>query len=736
MRQLLIALLLSLVWLGPAVAAPARVQTGEHADFTRVVVIIPADANWQLGRSDTGYLLRLPGVDGFATDDFFDLIPKDRITAVSQDPATGELRLDLNCVCNADAFLDRPTVLVIDIRDGPAAPGSSFETMLDAQLAALDSATPEDRLELAPILPLFAVPGPEIVGPPTDLPSLVGPPVDQLEPEIDASRAPDLAALENSVVESLGRALSLGLLEADPDRPAPFGDMPEMSNAPAPGMRVSTGVDRAAIPEDPFAPLTQQGDACVPGAYFDVVNWGDDRPFSDQISAARAQLTLEFDRVDEDAVTALARTFVYFGFGREAVQVLALDALMSQERLYLAAMAKIIDGDPVDPVLFAQQVSCQSEVALWAALASPEGALDARLHRQSVLRTFNALPPALQAHLAPRLSERFLAIGDSDAAMQTLDAVNAIPDPPLAADLANAELSRALGDEGAATAALERIADTDARVSPEAMIRLLTDAVRDDRPVRENDLILADALRFENATLPIAADLAVAQARAFLHLRDFSAAQALIDDLDGDLDDARHAALGDEFARRAASDMPDGDFLVYAFGDDARNLPAATENLLARRLLSLGFAAQAMQRLAAAPGGDADEERLYLLTEAAIAVGDLARADATLGDLATDRANALRQHVDDLRITNSIVPREFRRDGADGPLWQRGDWGELTQSGDALLQAASIAALDNDIAAVDQDRPLTSGRALLDQSAAARAVIEDLLERFEGPADF
>ncbi len=738
--------LLSVFWLGVATAEPVRVQTGEHAEFTRVVLIIPTGAEWQLGRRDNSYVMRLPGTDGYETRGFFDLIPKDRIAAVSQDPDAGELRLQLGCSCYAEAFLDRPGVLVIDIRDGTASPGSPFETVLDmlpddsAARGPVPNTTYLTQRE--PILPLFPQQRSETVSEVVEAvqpAAVINVPVQEPDLPVEGSVISDLAALEQSVTESLGRALSQGLLETDLGNSTGDAGAPTINNLedrPAPGLRVATSIDRAAIPDDPFAPTTQQGNTCLPGQYFDVASWGDERPYAAQIGEARAQLTGEFDRLEEEAVTTLARRYIYFGFGREAQQVLKLDAVTSQERLYLAAIANIIDGEPVDTDLFAQQVSCQSEVALWAALAFSDGALDSQLDRPSVLRTFKSLPPALQSHLAPRLTERFVAIGDNDAAFQALDVVRDVSDAPLDAALAEVSLNRALGKDEVAAEQLENIVDTEVRVTPEVLISLLEQAVRNNRPIDEKDLVLADALRFENAQLPVAADLAVAQIRAYLHSANFDAARHLMRDEAEQIGDARGAVLANEFARSATAGMPDSDFLSFAFEDDQPSISPETENALARRLLDLGFADRAQFFLTNQASDTTAEERDYLRADAAIALGDLDRAGLLLMNWNTERADTLRQIVDDMRATDSIIARDFRSGGDARSQWQRGDWGDLVSSEDTLLQAASTAFLDQDRATLDPEMPLASGRTMLEQSAQSRDVVQNLLERFTGPSDF
>ncbi len=162
----LIALLTPLT----AMAGTVTFRSGEHADFSRLVLDIPPGTDWSLNRLADDYVLSLGEGMSFDTSAAFDRIPRDRIAALETPPDTGELVVRLGCDCHAVAFLFAPGKLVIDVADGPAPPGSPFEV-------ARDGATGEPGPD-RPILPLvtpapdrsaeaallFAIPEPDPVG--------------------------------------------------------------------------------------------------------------------------------------------------------------------------------------------------------------------------------------------------------------------------------------------------------------------------------------------------------------------------------------------------------------------------------------------------------------------------------------------------------------------------------------------------------------------------------------------
>lgn len=742
-------LILMTFWIDSAAANAVRVQTGEHPDFSRVVVILPEGVDWQLGRDDDGYVLRSAVADGYNIEDFFDLIPRDRIKDAIQDTATGELRLSVDCECHADAFVDSPNILVVDIRDGLPPQDSLYEGRLDQSVAQTENISPittgrpfkPQRNPLIPIIVADEAQPPDVTPRPAaqTLPSAAADQKKQTQVTFEATEPSEdvsgLAELEASITASLGRALSQGLLEADVigRDGEPVGWLPNgLSRSEAPGIRATTGVDQAAIPDDPRIPVTQEGANCVSNAYFDIANWGDDRPFAAQISEARASLTSESDKLLGDAVLNLARKFIYFGFGREAIQTLELDGVQSQERRYLQAVSQIIDGDPIDRGLFAQQASCASDVALWALLAAGEDEQDTLVDRAAILRAFKSLPAGLQAHLAPIVAEQFVSVGDEDAAVQVIAVLAAKPEVPLEAQAAEVVLKRALGDEQAATDQVARVIDTDPHATPEFMIALLTTSVKNQTLIDADTFTLANAMRFENRGLPIATELARAQTRAYLYQDEFGAALDLIDELNPN----GAIELVEEFVVAAAERMPDDDFLVFAFGELPKQVSPIGKNAVTKRLLALGFPQYASTLLSDPLEGPFALDGAYLRAEVALALADPAGAIDALPETTSDRAKGILQIANGLLSENGIMATAYATDDQTLYDWRRGDWSALSSSEDPLLQAASVVALEKNVPAFDLDAPLKSGRALLDDSQRSRAVMTDLLNRFDSPADF
>lgn len=623
---------LAVLWPMMINAAPLRVLTGEHADFTRVVVAIPPETEWQLGRTDEGYALRMPVDDGYDLAGFFDLIPNDRIVDVSQDPGRDELRLRVDCRCHARASVYQGNYLVIDIRDGPAPRNSPFELALPAALTlrAREADSVQERRSYQPSeSPLLPVITPRVA----DMRTMVGSgetqkddvpkPAPQIQnmPTVPTHEARQLIA--ETLGESLGRALTDGLLEErrGPARTGPSGE-PELAQdmvrqGPSiPGIDTKTGIDPFAINSTVAAPQTQVGQPCLDQSQFDIAMWGKDTPPHRQLQAARAALSASVDQPEADAFLALARLYVFLGFGREAVQTLDMENIQSRQRIILRAIAGIIDDEPVSQDLFIGQVSCPSHVALWALLAQPAPPTDAQVDRRAVITAYRALPTYVQKAIAPRLTEALLAIGAQDEAMQVMGQQPLTVREDVNVVLAEAALSEALGDEARAVAAVTEVVRRDPRTTPEAMQRFFENGIANEVAFADEDFLFADALRFENAGQPSAVFLADAQFKAYLSVDRFDDARRLLQTGLNRTAEPRLATLRSALFQQVADRLPDGAFLRFIWDEDFGTIDVETQHVIAARLIALGFPQRALAVLTPNGDGVVADEHTTLFREA------------------------------------------------------------------------------------------------------------------------
>lgn len=676
-----------------AVAQNASIRAGEHDRFSRLVITIPKEAEWDVGRMDDGFGLQIAGVSNYETESVFERIPKDRISDLKQSRGTDLLFIASDCRCYVDAFLWQPDKLVVDIRDGVAPESSSFNELLGSPTSSMD-------------LPIITVQRP----------------IARSVPAITSKTQPDpstLLALEQVLIEGIARGTAQGLLK--PSEKAPLQGVDIIGahiSQNRLGLFTTTSIDRQATP------VTVHADqVCLPAGHFDIPSWGGELSFHHHIARLRGAIIGEFDRTNAVAIEQLAEGFLYYGFGREARNVLMIDAEKSLKRSVLTEIAIIMDGNETSGV-FQLQANCDSPAALWGLLASPEHKLSS-VDRNAVLRAFKALPFHLKAHLGPMLSGKFLLQDDLAAAEIALAASSVGVKNTIDVAIAKTELQSASGDTERAVEALETIASSDNRMTPGALIDYFSLAIDTGSAIDPEAIALADIVRFEQRGAKIVGDLAEVQVGALLALENVRGAFSLIYEEEKALGSERFLALQTDAIKLATMLHTDMAFVEMAFEEAVMDAGPDAQNAIAKRLLDLGFPERATVLLTGSSVGNSMIERRYLRAEAALARDD---PEATLTHLTgqvSTRAIALQR--------SAKLMLEGREDIAIGRAvsdWRLGNWATLSQGTDGLLQEVSVSVLDDEIPVPDQIQPLTQGRDLLFQSARTRELLAGVLERY------
>ena len=688
--------------------APAVVRSGEHPEFVRLVVDIPVGSDWTVGRVADGYAVQIEGVSEFDTSGVFSRISTSRIRGLKSNREQSRLVLFSDCDCNATAFLWRPDKLVIDINDGPASPDSMFEEVLDRQATEITQ----------PILPIL-----------TDVrPSAMRPEVRPI-PIVDFASVfenrTELNALEQVVVESLARAATQGLL-------APSDNLQFLQTITSqldshfarnePGLSAYTSIDLGA---ERATSDTSMQETCLSESYFDVGSWADGPPYAERTAQARAKIAGEFDRIDPSAVVQLAKSYIVFGFGREARNALQIDGKNSKEREILSTMGAIIDGDPFDLDGLSAQLGCRGPAALWALLAQ-NGPTKVEIDRNGILREFRALPVALRNHLSPRLSSKFRERGDFEAAEMVISSEVDGPDTTFEAAIAQTELLSEMGKTDEAAEALASLASTDSRMTPGALIEYLSLAVETETDIDLEAIALGDILRFENKGGEIIGDLAAAQVRAYIAVDDLGAAFRLLSDEAETIGVERLVELTSGAVIAAKTGYEDTAFLELAFSATMNSVNPEAENAVASRLLMLGLPERAMEIIAGQAVGSAMMERRYLRSSAALEIGDPEAAIGELLGLTTARAEKIRSQAELVLAGQDTISAV-----AQGNDWRMGNWTQLAKGDDTLLQDVSRSVLSEVNIPAGGEQPLADGRRLLAQSADMRNLLDEILSRFE-----
>ena len=709
---------LLLVWLVlaafPALAGPAGVTAGEHPGFTRVVIQFGAPVDWQLGRDGQGYRLRIqPNAPVYDLKNVFNLIGKTRLTAAAVDPATGDLTLSLTCACYAMPYEQRPGVVVVDLRDGAAPAGSSFEL----PLKKLEKAQPAgDALKSTydwTSLPLPAA------GPPMALMANLGTP----------SPTPKLDPLRQSLIQDLSRGASQGVV----DMVVPVQSAEQPAGDGAAAQQIQIGADAKADPNlvtrqitSASAPLTAQGAPCWADDQLAIAAWGGQQPVAAQFGPQREGLSGEFDAPDPVAVTRAIRFQLFLGFGAEARSLTRAFTPDAPDAALWHSMAHVLDGE-VDPApAFSGMEECESAAALWATLDDPKAMATSPQAKAAVLRSFSALPPHLRRLLGPSFVARVQKAGDlaqATALYQAVQRAEGDPSPELV--MMQAQMDRALGKPDTANAQVSALAKAPGPSSAEALVDLVETQAPLGQPISFAQVQALEAFLTERRGGPDAPRFQRALVLAKAASGDFEGAFAT-------LKTAPDVAA--TVWQLLAHSAPDSAFLTYASLAPTDPVPAdsiAVADKIAGRMLGLGLSDQAGLWVAQVPQAAPE-----LVAEIKLAQGD-AQAALTLLQL-DDNPAALQLKAGAYQALGqaSQAADLYGHLGESDSVWhilrQAGDWQAVASQGPAPWKA--VAALVANPAPETATGPLSQDKALIDRSVATRDAILALLDQTKVPA--
>jgi tetratricopeptide (TPR) repeat protein len=566
----------------------------------------------------------------------------------------------------------------------------------------------------------------------------------------------NVAASEQRLLAEIARAAGQGLVQPRRTLPSPPSAIPatppaaevppvailDRGAASQISLTASTAVDRAVRAKLGQGEGAASQVACISDQALSVADWGDDRPFHLQVGSGRAMLYGEFDRINTDAALGLVRTYLHFGFGAEAREVLALLPNPTPEAKILSNMASVMDAPGRQtPSGFDGMAHCDGAAAMWSFLANPlESDPPQDLNAPAIQNAFRALPPHLRAHLGAELGRRFAAAGDEEAASLVLRSVERAP-ADTAGDLilAQAELAEMNGRDAEAGNLIETAARSDAAVALEALPRKVDRAFQARSSLAPDVPDLIASYLTEHRNGPHGTELRQSLALAHALIGDFRQAGEQVSrvrEVDG-VEAAR--IVGAQVLSVATERASDLEFLSLAL--DAADISVGNfllQTEIARRFIALNLPDQAETMLAASAFGGLETERRLLRAEVALQRDLPRRALLELLGETGNRAVQLRA-VAHARLKDHEAASAYFREAADMPnaereLWLAEDWagieaisdpGPYAQSGRALVETVATPDL------ADERGPLAHGHALLRNSAQTRTQIEDMLRLSE-----
>lgn len=708
-------LLLLLTFAHPALGETARVISGEHEGFTRLVVELPGVAGWTVGRTPMGYSFAAAGKEQpvYELGRVWDRIPRTRLQSLRIDPDSGALQLALACDCHVFPFEYRPGVIVLDIKDGPAPAGSAFEQGFAPGSA---ETVPVHVAEVLGYDWLSERPTSTVAGRGRmDLPEL-------------ATGSISLEPLRDQLLAQISRGAAEGVIDMElPGKPPKVADpshevLPwtqiHIGELPGVTARSGGGSTEPAILAD-----------CAPDAMLDLPDWDDGQTPLDLLSGGRSGFYGEFDEVVIGSVLDAVRRHLYLGFGAEARQYAGLvpQSDAPPEMKYYLSMSRLVEGetDPLTP--FARMLPCDGPAALWAAFAHDRLPPGPNVNVDAILRNFVALPAHLRTSLGSGLAQKMLDSGNDDAARLIRDSMERAPfSDSVTIDLldAKAEL-HADRPEAAQAHAEAAVADAGSDVAP--LVTLVEAHLRRAEPISPEVAASLHAVLGESQGRPDEAEIRRALVLALA--------------LSGQTDAAFEAAEGDAPAalwQVIGQLAPDDAFLSHAVLATAAprpEVPDALRRQIARRLLDLGFSDAALQWIGPVGRAAPSEERL-IAAEAELLRGDARAALSLIDSLDSPEAEPLRAraHVQlgAYAPARAALLASGDAEGAGRLLAWEKDWPALSADGADSWRAAATLMATNDEEA--EAGLLARGARLAEEGARTRETVASLLASVPSPA--
>jgi hypothetical protein len=745
MKTCLLILVANLFFSSQVLAREIEVRSGEHDTFTRIVMNIPVGTKWDL--TQTGNLakltINLPDIQ-YDTSQVFNRIPRSRLTGVSQRKPGESLQLNFGCECKVAGFTQSGTLLVIDIQD-PEHPANKGHSIFDAaptlrfsNVVSIDTHNPNLSWNLKPETP-------SVIAEPAPFENLVGASVIGISAQ---NSLENVNTSELRLLSQIDRATAQGLLLRNMQISENYsttmadvgGDKPRRHNtdtkpSPQVSMTAITSMDRDLVEMNGQDLQIKSQISCLSAEHVALPEWGNELPFGTQIGNRRSKLFGEFDSVNQQAVTDLVRNLLFFGFGAEAKKALGLSTVENLTHEVLNALAEILDNGQVlahNP--FKNQKGCDSDVALWAYLAGPDFSTNEKPNSSAVLRAFTRLPDHLRVLLGPTLIKKFSDSQDVKSAEIASRAANRTlknSDPGL--DLAQANADIQYKDPEIAVGQMARIAQSGTKYSPQALIDLVNAQTLADQTISPDipDLVATYKLEFRKSDL--AADLHRA------HVLSLALAQRFPEAFANYHDDESNYSNPDKYQTLAqaltlltnrASDLT---FLRYSLLQIEKaepKLPIEVQNLLAARLIDLGFSERASQLLTEQNGRGTVDRRLM---NAQIAISKNLPHRALVELLGSDNplAESIRTqaflNIGDYE--NAGLSQEAHGTDPGRSFWHAENWSAVIRQEDSQFSEAANLAKSLRAASIntDDNHSLAHAQALADRSLETRTDISDLL---------
>ena len=750
------AVIFLLVLCGSASAQQINVRSGAHDSFARLVFDVPPGTTWEVESLTTGARIAVNGHSaGFDISTVFDRIDGSYISGVSADNSA--VTVDFSCDCSAQVFAQGPRMIVMDISA--------------ASQPAVREATTDFSLNFVGQQPLrfqaiqgqqkTSLQAPPQVTPISDFGAIgrIPPRQNTMQPANDSqefetnserlqlaqkklSRQIGVAATRGVLAPS-GRGIDAKLSTTKPQIDTRIFDSssPDETNEPmtepvSGNIRITSSADIPSLGGRQLPTSTNLGIPCIDPAVVAVQHWGSDGGLPPKLATLRSSLFGEFDRLDHDVAVQLAKTFLHYGFGAEAKQILMMDDALAQAHPALASIAEIMEhGHSRDSKYLRHFMDCESDLALWAILSVPELNPSATININAALLSLSGLPKHLRNFIAPELSRRLLAYGNEDGAAAALRSLERGPEALSPnANLAKADLEMSQGNTEKAQDRLSEVVASNAEQSAEALIKFVDSHLAEDAEIDEEVATLVEAYAIEMRNDPIGEDLRRTHVLALGKSGQFSEAFEALSRVR-----ARNIEMTEDILRSSVLDLlvrsaSDVEFLDHSFAQMTiapDTILPSTRFGLAERLAELGFHEQAEIILNAGPRFPNSAKTALLMAEISLALERPQEALAHLFGETSEAATLLRARAEklsgDYSEAFSIYASLGDESNSGQAAWLSDEWSLLVEEGAPVFGPVVRVAQSTLENPPQLEGMLDRAATAIAESQEARQVIRDLL---------
>ncbi|MCH2163735.1 MAG: hypothetical protein MK098_03655 [Marinovum sp.] len=747
---------LPILLMATAAVAEIPVRSGEHKSFTRLVLTFPEPVEWSISQTAKNASLEVANSNmTFDTRSVFDRVPRTRLLEFSENKP-GILSFELACKCTVRAFNFESSSIVIDISDTPFSPPeevpSGEEKATKKGLASLeDERAAATRGNLQAVNPTAS---PHTVTATLQLPTFgfEGTSSSTLQEMGPTNRI--LADARGTLLAQVSRATVQGLLNppstsfgleppaVDPSYQAEYrGEEDEqLVNAPTNiNLRAKSSFDDAIRDVFQYTNIGTSQKRCSPQRYYDFNAWGISEPFQQTLGVLRRQLFGELDRVNESVAKHLAQTYLFFGFGAEAISHVELIREEDEELSIIKAIGEIFEfGKTVSINPFANQYECKNAAAMWSVLSIEDLDPFIDLDTDAIQRAFVELPKHVREYVGPKLSSRLRLAGRQSAAqgiMRTVDRGALVPNPQ--AEFEMSELQEDSGQVEKAEKSLEAVVNYNSPESPEALVKLIDRRIQDGVEIEESLASLAASYAFELQGTDLGLQLKRAYVLALSDSRQFPEAIDALRALSSEFNSEERRITNSIVVSRIAKKAGDSVFLTELYSvlsEQGFSIDHRTENAVAQRLIGLGLLKLAAQMLSDSSTGEAGRTRRILRAELAIANDEPREALSQMIGLSGDDVDRMRARAfeasGELARAQELYHQLGESDSSVDMAFLAGDWTTVAQSERSALAQTAVSNLAEDT--IDFEEPsLSASEMALERSVATEIVISNLLREFE-----